>query len=115
MEEVLARRGKVVITRAAKSQPLILDFPPPLMKRDLVLARKVLEFVETRGSRLFKGSVAVEGYERDEVIHHLYLLVSGGFIELGQETLANRGPLVLTWKGCDYLDQLRAKDQPRRA
>ena len=79
------------------------------MRRDPVLIRKVLLFVEQKGSRLFKGSVAIEGYERDEVVHHLYLLANGGFVELGQETLANKGPLVLTWKGCDYLDQLRGQ------
>ncbi|TWU02775.1 DUF2513 domain-containing protein [Stieleria varia] len=80
------------------------------MRRDHKLVRKVLEFVEERGSRVFKGAISIEGYERDQIVHHIYLLVSGGFIELGQETLANRGPLVLTWKGCDFLDQLRARE-----
>jgi hypothetical protein len=80
------------------------------MKRDPVLVRKILLFVEEHGSRMFKGKIGIEGYERDEVVDHLYLLSSGGFIELGRETLADKGPLVLTWKGCDYLDALRARD-----
>lgn len=80
-----------------------------VMKRDMVLARKLLEFIEVKGARLFKGSIIIEGYERDEVMHHLFLLVSAGFVELGEQTLADKGPLVLTWKGCDYLDALRAK------
>ena len=79
------------------------------MKRDHVLVYKLLCFVEEKGHRLFKGSIPIEGYERDEVISHLYLVADAGFVELGQETLANKGPLVLTWKGCDYLDALRAK------
>ncbi len=79
------------------------------MKRDPILVRKLLLFVEERGSRLFKGAIPIEGYDRDAVIHHLYLLVDAGFIELGQETMATKGPLVLTWKGCDYLDELRAQ------
>ena len=77
------------------------------MKRDLRLVRKLLLFVEERGHRLFKGTIPIEGYERDAVIHHLYLCVDAGFVELGAETIANRGPLVLTWKGYDYLDQVR--------
>ncbi|KAA5539620.1 DUF2513 domain-containing protein [Roseiconus nitratireducens] len=81
----------------------------PGMRRDFVLIRKLLLFVEERGSRLYRGSIPIEGYERDAVVTHLYLLADGGFIELGQETLSDRGPLVLTWKGCDYLDKIRGQ------
>jgi hypothetical protein len=77
------------------------------MKRDMVLVRKVLEFVEEFGSRIFKGAIKIEGYDRDAIIYHLQLLVTGDFVQLGSETLTNMGILVLTWKGCDYLDQLR--------
>ncbi len=88
------------------------------MKRDMVLVRRLLEFIEEKGTRLFKGSIPIEGYERDAIVTHVYLLADGGFVELGQETLTNKGPLVLTWKGCDYLDHLRAKEsrpaQPAR-
>lgn len=81
------------------------------MKRDMVLVRKVLEFVEAKGTRLFKGSIGIEGYDREAVVHHIYLLADAGFVELGAETLTNKGPLVLTWKGCDYIEHLRAKDR----
>ena len=81
------------------------------MRRDPELVRKVLLFVEEKGSRLFRGSIAIEGYERDAIVHHIYLLADGGFIELGRETLADKGPLVLTWKGCDYLDELRSQSR----
>ncbi|MDV6034146.1 MAG: DUF2513 domain-containing protein [Phycisphaera sp. RhM] len=81
------------------------------MKRDMVLVRKLLDFVEARGARLFKGSIQIEGYEREQITLHLFLLADAGFIELGQDTLADKGPLVLTWKGCDYLDELKAKDR----
>jgi hypothetical protein len=80
------------------------------MKRDMLLVKKILLFIEEQGSRMFKGKIAIEGYERDPIVEHLYLLASGGFIELGRETIADKGPLVLTWKGCDYLDELRARD-----
>ena len=83
------------------------------MKRDSNLVAKILLFAEERGSRMFKGCPQIQGYEREAVVDHIYLLVSGGFIELGQETLANRGPLVLTWKGCDYLDEIRARSAKR--
>lgn len=75
----------------------------------MYLVRKLLEFVEEKGTRLFKGSIPIEGYEREGVVTHVFLLADAGFIELGEETLTNRGPLVLTWKGCNYLDELRAK------
>ena len=80
------------------------------MQRDLELAHKVLYFVEEHGKRIFKGSIIIEGYERDAVVDHLYLLTDGGYINMAQETLADKGTLVLTWKGCDYLDELRAKE-----
>ena len=79
------------------------------MKRDPILVRNLLLFVEERGSRLFQGAITIEGYERDAVMYHLFLLVDAGFIELGQDTLATKGPLALTWKGCDYLDELRSQ------
>ena len=79
------------------------------MKRDHVLVRKFLEFVEEKGARLFKGAIASEGYAREAVMQHLFLLVDAGFVELGEQTLADKGPLVLTWKGCDYLDELRGE------
>jgi DNA-binding transcriptional ArsR family regulator len=78
------------------------------MKRDPILVRKLLSFVEEKGSRMFKGAVIIDGYERDAVVHHLYLLADAGLIELGSNTLGDKGPLVLTWKGCDYVDQQRA-------
>lgn len=81
------------------------------MKRDHVLVRKLLDFVEKNGARLFKGAIQIEGYEKTDVTLHLYLLADAGFIELGQDTLADKGPLVLTWKGCDYLDSLKARDK----
>lgn len=79
------------------------------MKRDPKLVRQVLQFVETNGQDHFKGKILIDGYERDAVIYHLKLLVDGGFVKLGSETLNNSGPLLLTWKGCDYLDQMRAR------
>ncbi len=80
------------------------------MKRDPVLVKKVLEYVEKNGARRFKGAILIEGYERDDVIYHVQMLGEAGFILLGQETLTNAGALVLTWKGCDYLDELRGAD-----
>ncbi len=79
------------------------------MKRDMNLVKKILEFVEHRGSGRFKGSIPIEGYERDAIIYHLQLLAHAGFVQLGQDTLTNMGPLLLTWKGCDYLDELRGE------
>ncbi len=79
------------------------------MKRNKALVLKVLEFVEEHGSKRFKGRIPVEGYERDAVIYHLQLLADAGYIQLGEETLTNIGALLLTWKGCDYLDELREK------
>ena len=84
------------------------------MQRDIDLAHKVLYFVEEHGKRIFKGSIIIEGYERDAVVEHLYLLADGGFVNLAQETLADKGTMVLTWKGCDYLDELRAKEAKQK-
>lgn len=79
------------------------------MKRDHKLVHKVLQFVEDNGQEHFKGRILIEGYERDDIIYHLKLLVDGGFIRLGSETLNNSGILLLSWKGCDYLDQIRSR------
>ena len=79
------------------------------MKRDMKLVLKLLLFIEEKGSRLFQGPIPIEGYERNAVMHHLYLCVDAGFVELGADTIANKGPLVLTWKGYDYLDKCRAQ------
>ena len=85
------------------------------MRRDMELVRRLLFFVEERGSRLFKGNISIEGYERPAIIHHLYLLVDAGYVELGRDTLADKGPLVLTWKGCNYVDELRGRQaRPRQ-
>ena len=81
------------------------------MKRDMVLVRKLLDFVEEKGARLFKGSIQIEGYEREQITLHIFLLADAGFIELGQDTLTDKGPLVLTWKGCDYLAELKEKER----
>ncbi len=81
------------------------------MKRDHVLVRKLLNFVEEKGARLYKGAIQIPGYERDDVVLHIFLLSDAGFIELGQDTLTDKGALVLTWKGCDYLDELKARDR----
>ena len=81
------------------------------MKRDMVLVRKLLEYVEANGARLFKGSIQIAGYEREQITLHIFLLADAGFIELGQDTLTDKGPLVLTWKGCDYLESLKAQDK----
>lgn len=81
------------------------------MKRDRALIHQILKFVETNGSRRFSGRIPIDGYEREEVVEHLYLMADGGLIELGQQTLSDKGILVLTWKGCDYIDALRAKEQ----
>lgn len=80
------------------------------MKRDRNLVHQILKFVETNGSRTFSGRIPIDGYERDAVVHHLHLMADGGLIELGQQTLSDKGILVLTWKGCDYLDAIRAKE-----
>ena len=79
------------------------------MRRDKVLVRELLLFIEEHGSRVFKGVPKLDGYERNVVVDHLYLLADGGFIELGSETIVNKGVLVLTWKGCDFLDKIRGE------
>ena len=85
------------------------------MKRDPALVTKLLTFIEEQGSRTFKGAPKIDGYLREAIVDHIYLLNSAGFIELGSETLANRGILVLTWKGCDYLDELRSRSPQLRS
>ena len=52
------------------------------MRRDHDLVLKLLLFVEAKGARLFQGSITIEGYTRDAVMHHLYLLVDAGFARL---------------------------------
>lgn len=83
------------------------------MKRDMRLVRKLLEYIEEHGSARYKGAIPIEGYDRDAVVYHLLLMADGGFVQLGSETLTNMGTLLLSWKGCDYLEHLRGKDAPK--
>lgn len=81
------------------------------MKRDMELVYRILCFVEANGNSRYKGAVPIEGYERDAIVHHLQLLAASGFVQLGQETLSSMGALLLTWKGYDYVEHLRATRQ----
>ncbi len=80
------------------------------MKRDPKLVQKALEYIEQNGARRFKGAILIDGYDRDEIIYHIQMLGDADYVLLGQETFTNAGPLVLTWKGCDFLDELRGEN-----
>lgn len=84
------------------------------MKRDLDLVRKILLAVEADprfdGRRLLApdicSDVGISGRPIQEISYHLELLIKEGFLE------GNAGPLrptisKLTWKGHEFLDDIR--------
>lgn len=83
------------------------------MHRDMVLIRKVLEYVEENGK---PGASTLrpdfEGYEKPIVNYHVDLCAEAEFIRFKKDrTLKgpDKGKIEsLTWKGHEFLDSLRS-------
>lgn len=83
------------------------------MKRDLDLIRKILLTIENYDGDKGLSEIQIDGYEKDEIIHNVYLLKNAGFIEgeifSGMGTIKPRSFILyrMTWEGHDFLDACR--------
>ncbi|QGN00032.1 DUF2513 domain-containing protein [Methylocystis parvus] len=88
------------------------------MKRDMDLIRELLLKLEganvppgvTAVISPYDARLAVNGFDGEEIGHHLRMLVSAGFIETGNQPFAADGALIfrqIAWEGRDFLDSVR--------
>lgn len=82
------------------------------MKRDWDLIRKILlsleELPDTASSL---ASNEVEGYQKDDVAYHIYIMKQAGLIEAICNGTMSDGMLciaqMLTWEGQEFLSKIR--------
>jgi hypothetical protein len=82
------------------------------MKRDMDLVRDLLLRLEEHyKDRVSVTEVGVLGPDRQRIVGHLRLLADGGYVEMTQTHLPSGAPILtgwrLTWKGHEFLDQVR--------
>jgi|SRR5688572_11845634 len=82
------------------------------MKRDLDLVRKIVLAVEALPSNGTNDEIEIEGYTREEIGYHSYLIVDSGFAKgIDVTTMSDRSPmwmiLHLTSAGHDFADASR--------
>lgn len=86
------------------------------MKRDIELVRDLLRLTEDRGhdvNNWIKDIVLEKQYTEEQISHHVWLLGDGGFIELIDGSTCDGQwyrPRCLTWKGHEFLSDIRDKD-----
>lgn len=80
------------------------------MKRDLDLVRQILIFLaeNERGPNI-NWNIAIDGYAKDQVLHHAHLMEQGGLIVAADATTSCSLwplaiPLSITWAGHDFLE-----------
>lgn len=82
------------------------------MKRDMELIRKLILLLEDNPHMTAPSQIHIEGYTRQQIAYHKYLLVDAG-LAVGQDVthLGSVGPdyklSYLTWAGHDFADACR--------
>jgi hypothetical protein len=83
------------------------------MKRDMDLVRDILLAVEKETSGFAFESPEVNGYSKEQIVYHIYIMVQGGLIEAQPtQTQAAVIPMDfsfinLTWAGHEFIDTAR--------
>lgn len=82
------------------------------MKRDMELIRKILFKIEDEVNNVAVHNIKIEEYSMQQVAYHCALLREGGYIYdyngyYGDGELYSFGVGRLTWKGHDFLDNIR--------
>ncbi|KAB2940105.1 MAG: DUF2513 domain-containing protein [Hyphomicrobium sp.] len=84
------------------------------MTRDMDLLRGLLLIIEEQGERMRPiRNITVDGYSDQQVTHHIWLLMDGGFIEAVDFTTYEKEhyqPRCLTWRGTEFLETVRERD-----
>lgn len=85
------------------------------MRRDMELVRHLLLLIEDQGNDLndwFQDAI-VEGYSKEQVSHHIWLLKDGGYVEAVDHSTSDGtdwAARCLTWRGHEFLDAVRERD-----
>lgn len=79
------------------------------MKRDMDLVRKILLAAEEEADGYASKNPEIDGYTRDQVGYHIYLMEQAGLVEASETSaMGSASPTAilnnLTWKGHDFLD-----------
>ena len=76
------------------------------MKRDMVLIKQILKYVEKNGYREDKGLFApdIPGFTDQQVKYHIMLCAQAGFVQIDGAGLLD----YLTWLGHNKLESLRS-------
>lgn len=88
------------------------------MKRDEVLARKILSILESHPNEFSSFNLNIPGYDPSLVKFHITLMIGAKYILPGDpvddfEHHSETYPLKIsiTWKGCDYLEGKNTDDE----
>src|SRR5262249_19603499 len=80
------------------------------MKRDMDLARTILEQVEEQAQGHSRINLDIQGRSDDEIAYHIMLLNQAGFLD-AVDVSSTAGmawiPRQLTWGGHEFLDAIR--------
>jgi hypothetical protein len=83
------------------------------MKRDMELVRKILLAMEAEPSGSGPMYPQIEPYDLDMICHHIFIMGTGGLIEMSAEAPKSDGAvrrasaLNLRWAGYEFLDASR--------
>lgn len=82
------------------------------MKRDMDLVRAILIAVEREPAGFAPPNLEIEGYSKDQIAYHNYLLIDAKLADGATTThLGSTGPeaiiSTLTWAGHEFLDAAR--------
>ena len=90
------------------------------MKRDMDLVRSILMIVEEHEHGFAPQGIEVNGYSREEIEYHAYLMLEAGLIDGSDVTsMADKSPAALisglSWAGHEFLDSAREPSRWQQA
>ncbi len=81
------------------------------MKRDMELARQILQQVEEKSNGLGCGELDLPGYSENAVSYHVMLLKEAGLLEAHDLSNTEQGlffaPVRLTWQGHEFFSAVQ--------
>lgn len=88
------------------------------MKRDMELVRQVLLRVESFEIPLggfvmvrpWEAALAIDGYDAEQIGHHLAMLIDGGFVDSMPPASGVFRIKGLTWNGHEFIDTIRSPE-----
>ena len=90
------------------------------MKRDMDLVRKIVFVLEEHSLGYHAESVTIDGYTKDQICYHAYIMKQAGLID-GVDLALRTGqspsvmPTKLTWEGHEFADAARNETNWKKA